>query len=89
MVDRNGAPVSVGDRVRFRATVRDEWREGTVRAIRAETYYRPKRTIWAVLVDNGDPANADLRTNGFFLAGWVEDGDIEGLSTPGAARGGA
>ena len=80
MVDRNGAPVSVGDRVRFRATARDEWREGTVRAVRTQSYYErfdKRLDVVETLVDDGDPANADLRSNGFRSAAWVEDINIE------------
>lgn len=94
MTDRNGAPVTVGARVRFRTTLDgglwrrddDPWRTGTVRAVREWSYYRlynrPAATVWEALVDDGDPAEADLTRNGFHVAAWAASDDITVLETP-------
>ncbi len=79
MTDKNGTPVTVGARALFVSTLRDEWREGTVRRIKEHTYYLPTETRWEALVDDGDPENEDIRTNGFHVAAWVDAEGIEVL----------
>lgn len=78
MTDRNGKPITVGARARFRPTCRDNglWLTGTVRAMRPWTYQRPTATVWEALVDDGDPDNADMPTNGFHVAAWLGAKDI-------------
>jgi hypothetical protein len=75
MTDDAFATVTVGTRVRFFAD--PCWREGTVRRI-------PTTGVWDgwVLVDDGDPANNDLHTNGFHVSAWLEPRDIELLGEP-------
>ena len=70
MTDKNGAPLAVGVRVRFHFELRGHgtWLTGTVRRITEHTDYRPTVTVSEALVDNGDPANADLQTNGWTAA---------------------
>ena len=80
MNDRNGTPLAVGARVRFRAESRDEeWHVGTVRRIYMLTYYARGRRmdVWEIVVDDGDPANADLHTNGCTVAACIGAGNIE------------
>jgi hypothetical protein len=77
MTDKNGAPVTVGARVRFCSTLRDAWLDGTVRAVKEHTYYHPTETRWEALVDDGDPASEDLHRNGFTCAAWVPAEHIE------------
>jgi hypothetical protein len=79
VTDKNGTPVTAGARVLFLSTLRDEWREGTVRAVKEHTYYMPTETRWEALVDDGDPACDDLRANGFHVAAWVDGAGIEVL----------
>ena len=80
MTDINGKPVTPGARVRFRAELReDEWLIGTVRSVKEHTYHRPKVTVWEAKVDNGDPNDPDLSTNGFNYAAHVESDRIEVL----------
>lgn len=54
--------LKVGDRMEFRFDEADPWRVGTVRKIRSAE----------CLLDNGDPANPDLATNGARVMGWVD-----------------
>lgn len=81
MTDTNGDSVAVGARVLFRPACRDGglWLTGTVRAVRPWTYQRPTVTVWEALVDDGDPDNADMPTNGFHVAAWLESKDIAAL----------
>ena len=80
MTDRNGKAVTPGARVRFRAELREgEWLIGTVRSVKEHTYYHPKVTVWEAKVDNGDPNDPDLSTNGFNYAANVESDRIEVL----------
>ena len=78
MTDRNGKPLTVGARVRFRPECRDDgvWLTGTVRSVRQWTYQRPLATVWEALVDDGDPDNNNLHTNGFHVAAWLESKDV-------------
>jgi len=78
MTDRNETTIAIGTRVRFRPTCRDHglWLTGTVRAVRPWTYQRPAATVWEALVDDGDPENADMHSNGFHVAAWLESKDI-------------
>jgi hypothetical protein len=72
MTDRNGKLITVGARCRFLSCTRKAWLYGTVRVV---------PTMGACLgtarVDDGDPANDDLATNGFSVTSWVEREDIE------------
>ena len=84
MADRHGAPITVGARVRFRVPCGDKqdptWRTGTVRSVRTQSYYQrfdQRLDVVEALVDDGDPGNADLQTNGFSVAAWVEENDLE------------
>ena len=79
MTDKNGAPLAVGMRVRFRFDLRGNgtWLDGTVRLITEHTYYRPTVTVSEALVDNGDPALADMQTNGWTAAAWLPAEHIE------------
>ena len=79
MTDKNGVPIAVGDRVRFHFDLRGHgtWLDGTVRAITDHTYYRPTVSVREALVDNGDPDNADMQTNGWNAAAWLAANDIE------------
>jgi hypothetical protein len=80
MVDINGVPVTVGARCKYFLTIRDIWIEGTVRKVKIQSYYNnyEQRTdVWEAKVDDGDPANPDIETNGFHTAAVVESNDIE------------
>ena len=80
MTDRNGKAVTPGDRVRFRAELREgEWLIGTVRSVKEHTYYRPNVTVWEAKVDDGYPSDPDLSTNAFSYAAHVESDRIEVL----------
>jgi hypothetical protein len=85
MNDRNGTPLAVGARVRFHFDLRGHgtWLDGTVRLITEHTYYRPTVTVSEALVDNGDPGNADLQTNGWNAAAWLGADNIEMLAGDG------
>lgn len=74
MTDKNKTLVVAGARCLFYADGRETWVSGTVRDVR-------DTGVWAghARVDDGDPANEDLRTNGFHVSAWVEPGDIEVL----------
>lgn len=80
MVDKNGNPVKVGDRCRFYSGTRTEWLGGTVRRVQAHSYYNmfeQRDDVWEAKVDDGDPANPDIETNGFHVAAHVESNAIE------------
>lgn len=74
MIDKNGTPVVAGVRCRFYADGREAWVSGIVRDVR-------DTGVWAghARVDDGDPANDDLRTNGFHVSAWVPSDEIEVL----------
>ena len=74
MTDKNHKPVVEGARCRFYAEGRDEWRDGTVRAVATMGHF-----VGNARVDDGDPANDDISTNGFHVAAWVEPRNIEVL----------
>lgn len=74
MVDRNGCEISTGDVVRFyagnsnaRRPKGGRWLTGVVRKL-----YGDECTV-----DDGDPKNPDLRTNGFGYAAVVTSGQVE------------
>jgi hypothetical protein len=83
--DRNGKPITVGARVRFYCD--SCWHRGIVRAVSVATYYTAREQridVAEAKVDDGDPNNADLLTNGFRVAACVESGNIvleEGCAT--------
>ena len=80
MTDRNNVAVAVGARVRFTTDhQRERWVEGWVRDVAEHTFYHPKLTRWEARVDDGDPANDDLHTNGFHVSAWVSSREIEVL----------
>ena len=74
MTDKNDKDVSEGMRCRFYAEGRDEWLVGTVRAVATMGPFRGNARV-----DDGDPANDDLHTNGFHVSAWVEPWGIEVL----------
>jgi hypothetical protein len=67
MKDKNGVEVEAGQHVRFR--VGNVWREGTVRSTPPGKSY--------VRVDDGDPENGDLYTNGFHVACLALSSEVE------------
>jgi len=69
MTDRHGKPVTIGAACRFQPAIRDEWRNGTVRALRSDDT--------EARVDDGDPTNPDLYDNGFRVSAWVPKSRIE------------
>ena len=71
MTDRHGKTVTIGAACRFQPDIRDEWRNGTVRALRTDDA--------EARVDDGDPANPDLHTNGFHVSTWIKPDHIEVL----------
>lgn len=71
MNDKNGTPLAVGARVRFYSKARSVPVEGTVRTVRNDGHL--------ARVDNGNPADPDMGTNGFSLAGWVTSDEVEVL----------
>lgn len=75
MTDKNHNLVLEGARCRFCAEGRDAWLEGTVRKVAEKGPF-----IGNARVDDGDPTNDDLHTNGFHVSAWVEPRDIEVLS---------
>ena len=80
MLHKNGSPVKVGDRCKFYSGTRSEWLDGTVRRVQTHSYYNvfeQRDDIWEASVDNGDPANPDIETNGFGVAAHVESNAIE------------
>lgn len=83
MTDRNGAPVTVGARVRFTGDLLGgRWVEGWVRAVGEHTYYHPRRTLWEARVDDGDRDDGDFAHNGAHIAAWAASDDIIVLETP-------
>lgn len=74
MTDKNGTPVVAGARCLFYVEGRDAWVTGIVRDVR-------ETGVWAghARADDGDPANEDLRTNGFHVSAWVPSDEIEVL----------
>ena len=74
MTDKNHKPVVLGARCRFYAEGRETWLEGVVRKVAEKGPF-----IGHARVDDGDPANDDLHTNGFHVSAWVEPRDIEVL----------
>ena len=80
MTDRNGKTLSAGDRVRFKPSLRENWLDGTVRHIREQSYYNSleqREDVWEAKVDDGDPNNIDIGSNGFTVAAWLEGANIE------------
>ena len=74
MTDKNGTLVVAGARCLFYVEGRDTWLEGLVRDVRDSG-------VWAdhARVDDGDPANDDLRTNGLHVSSWASSREIEVL----------
>ncbi len=74
MTDKNGKPVTAGARCRFYGYSREKWLDGTVRSIKTDG-------PWAghARVDDGDPTNPDLHTNGFHVSTWIKPAHIEVL----------
>lgn len=74
MTDKNGTPVHAGARCRFYESGSETWVTGIVRVAR-------DTGVWAghARVDDGDPANDDLHTNGFRISAWVSSDEIEVL----------
>ena len=72
MTDKNGKSVFVGARCAFYVETQERWVEGTVRAVATTGH-------WAnhAQVDDGDPNNHNLHTNGFHVAAWVPLSEIE------------
>jgi hypothetical protein len=73
LYDRNGVRVTVGARVRFWFELRESQIEGTVREVARNRY----NDVPEARCDDGDPANPDLRTNGFHVVAIVVARDIE------------
>ena len=69
MIDRHGKIVTIGAACRFKPDIREDWRNGTVRAIR--------RDDAEARVDDGDPTNPDPYDNGFRVSAWVPRSRIE------------
>ena len=77
MIDRNGAAVPLGARVRFTTDhQRERWVEGWVRDVISADYYHPKTTRWEARVDNGAETRDDS-TNGATILAWVPSHEIE------------
>ena len=74
MTDKNHKPVVLGARCRFYAEGRDTWLEGVVRKVAGKGPF-----IGHARVDDGDPTNDDLHTNGFHVSAWVGPWNIEVL----------
>jgi hypothetical protein len=77
MTDRHGTLVTIGDACRFKPDIREEWRDGTVRAVRT---FQTDDT--EARVDDGDPTNPDLYDNGFRVSAWVPKSRIEITEKP-------
>jgi hypothetical protein len=76
MIDRYQRPVRVGDLIRFRA-LGSRWAEGVVREIvRWPTPNDPEHAR----VDDGDPAEPELRASGFTVCALVDHNEIEVLA---------
>ena len=69
MTDRHGKPVTIGAACRFQPAIRDEWRNGTVRALRTDDT--------EARVDDGDPTIPDIRDNDCRISAWVPRSRIE------------
>lgn len=74
MVDRNEHPIAVGNMVKFyigkssaKRPKGGAWATGVVRAIEGDT----------CRVDDGDPQDANIRSNGFSVSAWVTSGQVE------------
>jgi hypothetical protein len=77
VIDRNGAAVTLGARVRFTTDhQRERWVEGWVRDVAEHTFYHPKTTRWEARVDNG-VEDSDHYTNGATILAWVPCAEIE------------
>jgi hypothetical protein len=72
MTDKNGQEVTVGARCRFYADGREKWVNGCVRSIATKGPFEGHARV-----DDGDPSNDDLHTNGFHVSAWVEPQHIE------------
>lgn len=70
MTDRKGRPVLSGGKCLFKAE--RGWCIGIVRDVR-------ESGVWAghARVDDGDPENEDLHSNGFSVSAWVPSEEIE------------
>ena len=80
MLDKNGNPVKVGDRCKFWSGTRTQWLDGTVRRVQTHSYYNmfeQRDDVWEAKVDNGDPSNPDVESNGFSVAAHVDSNAIE------------
>ena len=80
MLDKNGNPVRVGDRCKFYSGDRSEWLDGTVRSVKTHSYYHAfemREDVWEAKVDDGDPDNSEIETNGFGVAASVDSNAIE------------
>ncbi len=87
MTDKNGKKLSAGDRVRFKPSLREDWLNGTVRHIREISYYNrfeQRNDVWEAKVDDGDPNNIDIGSNGFTVAAWLEGDCIERIEADNA-----
>jgi hypothetical protein len=67
MTDRHGKPVTIGAACRFHPAIRDEWRKGTVRALRTDDT--------EARVDDGEPS--DPNNSDFHVSAWVPKSRIE------------
>ena len=74
MNDKNGKEITVGARCRFYGFTREKWMDGTVRSIKTEGPMAGNARV-----DDGDPNNDDLHTNGFHVSAWVKPEHIEVL----------
>jgi hypothetical protein len=74
VIDKKDRPVVAGAKCLFYVEGRDAWVGGIVRVVR-------ESGVWAghARVDDGDPANDDLHTNGFHVSAWVPSDEIEVL----------
>ena len=73
MLDVNGKEVQVHDRVAFRSRPWDGWQSGVVRKVGMS----PSSHDAEAWVDDGDPRNDDILTNGCHVAACVESCNIE------------
>lgn len=80
MLDKNGVQVVVGQRCKFWSGARSEWTSGTVRRVQLHSYYNTfeqRDDVWEAMVDDGDPENPSVESNGFGIAAHVESSAIE------------
>jgi len=80
MTDKNGKTLNAGARVRFKPSLQEDWLNGTVRHIREISYYNrfeQREDVMEAKVDDGDPNNIDIGSNGFTVAAWLEGEWIE------------